>query len=379
MKTIPVAVSLSLAVVLATGCAKQKQPVAGYEADVSQATAFFQGGVPRPGGAGAGDPAQVLITVNGKAITRGQLQLEAYRMASLSGLPPERLAQERENILKEAQKNLIVRAVLSQAADKEGVQIPSSDIAGQLEKIRTSIPEGSSLEAELKKQNLTLEQMADNIREGLKLEKIQTLHAGNPAPATPEEIAAFHQENLKALTRPETVTALHIVRGLKPGENDPARLKTLIDEMEALRKQAMDPRADFEALALTHTEQKGPDGKPKIKTTIARGTTPPDFEREIFKPEPGQVAEVLATQNQVHLLKVLEKAPAEIPTVEQAAPRIQEIIAARRKQAAVSAYVEGLLKEAKIETIQPAGQKETPAQEASGKPAGGEGAANGAP
>ncbi len=378
MKTLPSLLAVSLSVALSAGCARQKKPEPGYEADISQATAFFTPGPPA-GSSAALDPKEVLFTVDGKPVTRGELVSETIRLASALGLPPERVAQEKERLLAEAEKALVARALLNQAAEKENVSIPVSDITGQIEKVTSSLPAGTTLEDFLKKQNTSLDQVTDNIRANLRLERVLEKHSQGAAAPTEEEVAAFFKENTKAFARPETMMGQHIVKMAPATGNKEAALKAVIDEMEALRLKAMDEKTDFDLLAREHTQQRGRDGKPQTHAAFPRGATPPIFEKEIFKLSPGQVSEVLVLENQVHLFKCAELSPAQVPDLEKARPQIVEVLTRRQKEKRIEAYVGELRAKAKIERLAPvSGQKETPADgNASGKPAGADPAANG--
>jgi peptidyl-prolyl cis-trans isomerase C len=367
MKRLPTLLTAALGAVWLSGCSGQKKPEPGYEADIRKATGFFQ---PGPAPAAAADPREVVLTVAGRPITRGRLVEESLQLAAALGLPPDRLAKEKDRLLAEAERALIGRTLLDLEAEKDPAPVPSSDIAGQLEKIRGSLPPGVSLEDFLQRQNTTLDQLTDRIRADLRRERyVESLTREVPAP-TDEAVGAFFKENQERLARPETASGLHIVK-FGPAGGKAEALKPVIDAMEALRLRALEPNTDFELLATEHTQQRGRDGKPQTRAAFPRGGTPPIFEREVFKLSPGQVSEVLVLENQVHLFKCLEIQPAQPATLEAAAPRIREMLARQAKEKVLEGKLAALRQAAEI--TRP-GQKEAPAAGSGDPPSGAEAA-----
>ena len=77
----------------------------------------------------------------------------------------------------------------------------------------------------------------------------------------------------------------------------------------------------------------------------------PEFEKASFEQPVGEIGEVVKTSFGYHIIKVTEKIPAHVPTVEDFRPQIVEAVRAQAAMKAQSEYIKSLRDAAKLEFV----------------------------
>ncbi len=153
---------------------------------------------------------------------------------------------------------------------------------------------------------------------------------------TDKEIAAFYKENLKTLfSYPQRVRARHILISVaadvpqKDREAARAKAEKILNQL----KQG----ADFAKLAGQDSDDTGTRDRGGDLGFFQRGQMIKPFEDAAFSLKPGELSGVIQTQFGYHIIKVEEVKPAHTDTLEQARPRIVELIRERAGQKAARA------------------------------------------
>jgi len=333
--------------VLAASCSKQTPPPAEAEVDVSNATGVFSGPLPTRAQI---DPEEVMLVVNGRNILRKDLAKEVNMLIMQTRMPPERVNQERERLLRQAQENIINRLLLLSAAEAENITITDEELDARVRDITSNLREGMSLEKELEKAQMTLEDFRKNLKGDLTVTKVLEAHSSDVPAASDEDVAAFYEANKDKFAQPESTECYLILRRFEPSISDEKRTE-ITEEMEALRKRLLEPEADFEQNAKIHSDQKGPNGE--VLITIPRGKLPKPMEDLIFSMEVGTISEVVVTEAGAHLFKAVKKNEAGIPELDLVREQVRQGMTGSRKQQALAAYLQELQSKAKIEQAAP--------------------------
>ena len=124
--------ALVLPFLISTGCAEKKaEESAPAEAaptvDLSSSDLFAPTATARPQVA----PTTVVVTVNGKAITQGEIDEETAGVVNnMRGrVPPERIAQLQQQIDAQAVESIVTRTLLEQEVEKAAVALTDTEIA----------------------------------------------------------------------------------------------------------------------------------------------------------------------------------------------------------------------------------------------------------
>lgn len=173
------------------------------------------------------------------------------------------------------------------------------------------------------------------------------------ASVTDEEAKKFYEEHPSDFEKPEMVRASHILLSTRD-QNTGAEFPE--DKKQAKRKQ-MDEilkraRAgeDFAKLAKEYSEDPGSKDKGG-EYTFPRGKMVPPFESAAFSLAVNQISDIVTTQFGYHIIKLLEKIPAETLPFAKVAEDLKERLKQRAIQEQLKDYVPKLIKEANVEIL----------------------------
>jgi parvulin-like peptidyl-prolyl isomerase len=139
-------------------------------------------------------PDTVVATVNAEEITRGQFDTRftqassSYAMQGVDITNPEVVGQIEEQVIQQ----LINEALVLQAAEQEGMSADQGEIDRQFDEIVAGFESEADFQSQLSANNLTAEQLRQNIADGMLIESYIDDHiARNVAP---EELEVSEEE-----------------------------------------------------------------------------------------------------------------------------------------------------------------------------------------
>ncbi len=332
--------AMILLIVAFIGCSRQ----AGEQQ--AQAAGADSGGTRIPNAStalGEEDPDEVLISVNGKVLTRGEALRQVH--LRLGGPPPvdataERIAMIQTQTLSKVIDEFVKRELLLTEADRLDIVATETEMAAAIESIRRRSPEGDTPRGILDHGPAGSDSLHNEVSIGIRIEKLLAAELTIEDP-TPEEIDQFIMENRDKLTIPESVRARHILVKTVSGETPEARAgKRAV--AEAFRQRLMEGE-DFETLASAVSEcpsaARGGD-----LGLFPRGKMVKAFEDAAFSQPIGDIGPVIETDFGFHILRVddhLDKGAANRQQVE-------DVIRRRRRVLALADYTRQLQHKADI-------------------------------
>ena len=165
--------------------------------------------------------------------------------------------------------------------------------------------------------------------------------ARNKVNVTPAEVQTYYNQNIEQYQTPEQVRASHIL--LKTEGKDEAAVRK---QAEDLLKQAKGG-ADFAQLATKHSEDEGSAKNGGDLDYFGRGRMVPEFEQAAFSMEPGQISDLVKTQYGFHIIKVVDKKPAETRSLDEVRTQITDQLRFQKAQQSISEQARAL--DAKID------------------------------
>lgn len=196
-----------------------------------------------------------------------------------------------------------------------------------------------------------------------------------------QDVKKFYDENPEQFEQPESVRLAHILfltRDPQTGrelseEEKQAKLKTAQDVLKRIRAGE-----DFAALARQYSEDPGTrDDGGVIARPIPKGMLAsdlPEFEATAFKLGTNQVSDVVTTKIGYHIIKVLEKTPAQMIELAKVSDDIKRYLKRRQIQAGAPKLFEQLRKEfnveitdEKLKAVELPGQEPSPAEQPAAK------------
>jgi peptidyl-prolyl cis-trans isomerase C len=291
---------------------------------------------------------EILLTVNDRNVTRGDVDraLEAGIGVPLSSLPPEHRARLREQFSAKAEEHVIDEILLAAAAEKEGLLASAEEVESAVASIRKGLPEGVSLEEQLKKAGFTEETLRAEIGKSLGIEKLLRRAAeAVPAPAA-GEVDRYHAEHPDLFRKPETVEARHILFAVDPKGGDEAKEKAR-KRADEVRELLLKDAGKFAELAALHSAcPSGKEGGDLGR--FERGRMVPEFEAAAFAQKPGEIGAVVETPYGFHIIQVKSHEAESAVSLEEARRVIVRRLEEESRRDAVEKYVRSLRDGARI-------------------------------
>ena len=298
-----------------------------------------------------------MAEVNGRGILASEVE-KFYRVQLLE--VEQKPSAEQEQI----QRLMILRAlidneILLQQAERLGLLATDAEVEARFSERKSPYSE-QEFQARLRQRGLTVEDLKNDLRREISLEKVFNKEIRSQIRVSSAEIARYYEENKASFNVPEprfhvaqivvTPEAGVVVANLK---NDKAK-----GEQEARRKiETISARLrageDFVRLAQELSEDPNTTrdgGDLGFLPASALEKADPQLKRAILALQPGQVSPVISSRNAYHILKLYERqAPGQRnfsePQVQQS---IRQTLENRKAQLLREAYMETMRNRSKI-------------------------------
>jgi len=300
------------------------------------------------------DPDKVVVTVNGQAITEGQLQEEVNKLAGR--LSPDVFEKNKENIRQQTLSILIGIQILEEKIKEANIVVSEEDVLKQIEELAA-------------RQNLTVEELKEVLqKEGVdfdewkkqmefdrraRFEKLFELELADELKVTESDANNYYTANIKRYEVPEQVRASHIL--IRPDAGDPnadpneANARALAKAQELL-KQIKEGGADFDELAKANSDSQSREKGGDLGFQ-SRGAWVEPFEQAAFALEVGQISDIVQTQFGYHIIKVTGREDAHTRTFDQVKDQIIRVLLQKKQAEHIPQYIDSL--KAKAEIVYP--------------------------
>jgi peptidyl-prolyl cis-trans isomerase C len=337
MKALKLIVLLvSVVAVASVGCSKEEGETPAAEQAQGQMT-------------GSLDPNDqtVAVTVNGTAITNGQIAEEVARLSKQFGgrMTPDQMGQMQEALSQQAEENLISRTLLQQEIEKEGIKVPQEEIDARMAEVRANFGSEQELTDRLAMMGMTLETLEHEMGTGLAVEELIARHAPTQE-VTDSEVRAYYDDNTARFQQPDRVQASHILIKVEADDSEATKALARKEAEEVLAQ--LHQGADFAEMAREHSacpsSQNGGD-----LGFFQRGQMVKPFEDAAFAMDVGEISGIVETQFGYHIIKVTGREDGRTIPFDEAKDNIRAMLDGQRKQAAMKTYTDQLRAEADIQ------------------------------
>lgn len=250
--------------------------------------------------------AQKVATYDGGEITKGELdeQLKLFAQQSGTGeIKPD--SPEYKTALAQVMPQLVGTEMAQAYAKENGITVSEKDVDKELDTIKEQVAQqaqsqGQNLGKEeafkqaLKQAGISEQQLRDDIRKNLPVQKVQEKVTGDAKPSD-KEVQTYYDQNKKAqFSNPERRCVRHILFN-----------KDQKKKAEEVKSQ-LDDGADFAKLAKKYSQDPGSAEKGGDLGCIGTGETVPDFEKAVFKADKGDILGPVETQFGYHVIQVTD-------------------------------------------------------------------------
>ena len=290
----------------------------------------------------SGPPSQVVAKVNGKPITRGELDFTVKGMAQ-GRVPPERHAAFRRDVL----NSLIDQELVYQKAVESKVDVTPAEVSASIAQVRSTFPDQKAFEAELAKDGMTIATVESMFRHNMIIDKYIKTAVVPQVKVSQEEEAKFYQENQDKMKHPEQVRASHIL--LRVAKDTPADQKAAqkAKAEEALAKARSG--SDFAALAREYSQDPGSAQQGGDLGYFGKGKMVPPFDKAAFALKVGAISDLVETDFGYHIIKVTDHRPEGVSPIADVREKIHEYLSTQKVQDEVQKLTASLRKQAKVE------------------------------
>ena len=245
---------------------------------------------------------------------------------------------------KQAMQFLVQRAEFEQKAADLGIKVTDTDIDRQLATIKSQYFGKAGkcdstceqkFQAELKKQNLSLDQVREDVRASVVQNKIyEKVTSG--VTVSDKEVADYYKKNKAQYVQPESRDVRHIL----------VKKKALADQIY----QQLLHGASFAALAKKYsTDPSSKDSGGKL--TISKGRQVPEFDKVAFALKAQQIAKPVKTTYGWHVIQALTPVKAaSVTKLSEVKTAIKQQLLGQKKQEEMRKWVDKTSKDFESKT-----------------------------
>ncbi len=280
--------------------------------------------------------AKKVATFEGGEVTQGELE-EFAEQSGFGELSED--SPQYEAAVQQIMPQLVEIEIAKAYAEEHDITVSDAEVDRELARIKEQVGQqaraaGQDLsnqeayEQALEQNNITEDELREDIRENLPLLEVQERVAGDTQPSE-EEVQKYYDENKAAqFTNPAQRCMRHILFN-----------KDQKEKAEEV-KQQLENGANFAELAKENSQDPGSAEQGGDLGCLGKGETVPEFEKAAFGAETGEIVGPVETEFGYHLIEVTDVRPEETRPLEEVEPQITEQLAATKRDEEFQAWIE---------------------------------------
>jgi peptidyl-prolyl cis-trans isomerase C len=280
--------------------------------------------------------ARKVVTFDGGDVTQGELDEFAERsgFGNLSKDDPQY-----QTAVQQIMPQLVGIEIAKAYAQEQNITVSDEEVDRQIAKIKAQVGDqarssGQDLsnqeayEQALKQNNITEDQLREDIRENLPVQKVQERVTGDAAPSD-KEIQNYYEKNKEAqFTTPEQRCVRHILFN-----------KDQKEKAEDV-KQQLENGGDFAKLAKENSQDPGSAAQGGDLGCLGKGETVPEFEQAAFGAERGEIVGPVQTEFGYHILQVTDVKSEQTRSLQEVESQIRAQLASEKQSEAFNKWIE---------------------------------------
>ena len=268
--------------------------------------------------------AKKVATFEGGEVTQAELE-EFAKQSGFGDLSED--SPQYETAVQQIMPQLVGIEIAKAYAQEKNITVSDAEVDRELAKVKEQVGQqarasGQDLsnqeayEQALKQNDITEDQLREDIRENLPIQEVQERVAGDTQPSE-EEIRKYYDENKAAqFTNPAQRCMRHILFN-----------KDQKEKAEEVKEQLQDG-GDFAKLAKEYSQDPGSAEQGGDLGCLGKGETVPEFEKAAFGAEQGEIVGPVETEFGYHLIEVTEVRSEETRSLEEVEPQIRDQLVA---------------------------------------------------
>jgi peptidyl-prolyl cis-trans isomerase C len=277
--------------------------------------------------------ARKVVTFEGGDVTQGELD----EFAEQSGVPKD--DPQYQATVQQIMPQLVSIEIAKAYAQEHNITVSDKEVDKELAKLKEQVGDQArasgqdvsnqeAYEQALKQNNITEEQLREDIRENLPVQEVQERVAGEAEPSD-EEIQNYYEKNKEAqFTTPEQRCVRHILFN-----------KDQKEKAEDV-KQQLENGGDFAKLAKENSQDPGSAAQGGDLGCLGKGETVPEFEQAAFGAERGEIVGPVQTEFGYHILQVTDVKPEQTRSLQEVESQIRAQLASEKQSEAFNKWIE---------------------------------------
>jgi parvulin-like peptidyl-prolyl isomerase len=278
--------------------------------------------------------AKKVVTFEGGDVTQGELD-EFAEQAGVSKDDPQYQAT-----VQQIMPQIVSVEIAKAYAQEHNITVSDKEVDQELTKLKEQVGDQArssgqdvsnqeAYEQALKQNNITEEQLREDIRENLPVQKVQQRVAGDAEPS--DEEAQF--------MTPEQRCVRHILFN-----------KDQKEKAEDV-KQQLEDGGDFAKLAKEYSQDPGSAANGGDLGCLGKGETVPEFEQAAFGAEQGEIVGPVQTEFGYHILEVTDVKPEQTRSLQEVESQIRSQLATEKQSEKFNNWIEEQKKERDVKYL----------------------------
>ena len=270
--------------------------------------------------------------------------------------------REKTSIVKDLIEKEVVRKLVHQQGEKKNLKVDSELIEKEVKALREPYASDEEFEKALSARNITLQDLKSSMEVDIHARQLLNERIKGKIDISDKDVKKYYEDNKQIFYRPESFRTRHILAALFP----PDALRTQsISELQKNREyfsriaeekidgiiKELKEGADFEELAKKKSDDEASRDSGGDLDLIYKGILDPSFDEAISKLKPGEISGKVTTRFGFHVIQLIEKHPPEQAPFDEMEKAIQKHLFMEEAKKLVEVYIEGLRKQANIETF----------------------------
>jgi peptidyl-prolyl cis-trans isomerase C len=277
--------------------------------------------------------ARKVVTFEGGDVTQGELD----EFAEQSGVPKD--DPQYQATVQQIMPQLVSIEIAKAYAQEHNITVSDKEVDQELAKLKEQVGDQArssgqdvsnqeAYEQALKQNNITEDQLREDIRENLPVQEVQERVAGEAEPSD-EEIQNYYEKNKEAqFTTPEQRCVRHILFN-----------KDQKEKAEDV-KQQLENGGDFAKLAKENSQDPGSAAQGGDLGCLGKGETVPEFEQAAFGAERGEIVGPVQTEFGYHILQVTDVKSEQTRSLQEVESQIRAQLASEKQSEAFNKWIE---------------------------------------
>ena len=302
----------------------------------------------------------VVARVNGVDIQSKYIEFRLNKI--LKNVRRPLTMREKTSIVKDLIEKEVVRELVHQHGEKKNLEVDSDLIEKEIKALREPYASDEEFENALSARNITLQDLKNSMEVDIHARQLLNEQIKGKIDISDKDVKKYYEGNKQKFHRPESFRTRHIFVALFPPKdlrtqsisdlqkNREYFARMAEDKIDGIIKELKEG-ADFEELAKEKSDDQASRDQGGDLELIYKGILDPAFDEAVSKLKPGEISEKVTTRFGFHVIQLIEKHPPEQAPFDTMENSIQKFLFMEEAKKQVEVYIEGMRKQATIETF----------------------------